>query len=275
MESSQKPERRATISEPRATGFLVAIDGTAGSGKSTTAKLAARQLGFFHLDTGAMYRAVTLKVLRAKIGPTDVPALQSMLAHTRVELVPDAGKMQEGRRKDAESAAANLGVSASPRLRVLLDGEDVTRAIRSPEVDGLVSQVSAVHEVRAHLVGEQRRIAHGRQVICEGRDTTSVVFPNADIKFYLDADMRARATRRGGELRQEGMDLSGKSIADNLTERDFIDSTRACSPLTRVPDAIYIDTTNLTIDEEVMIVVNLVRMRQERSSGSKARPLTP
>jgi cytidylate kinase len=237
-----RSERRQQENGDSPVAFLVAIDGTAGSGKSTTARLAARELGFFHLDTGAMYRAVTLKVIREHVNPDDLKVLESLLAQTRVELRAAGG--------------AN---------RVMLDGEDVTQAIRTPEVDRMVSHVSAIHEVRTHLVVEQRRLAAGRRVVCEGRDTTSVVFPEADVKFYLDADMHTRAARREVEFHGEGVGLSGKSILDNLSQRDYIDSTRACSPLTRVPNAIYIDTTNLSIEEEVMIVVNVVKMRMAKA----------
>ena len=252
-EALRKPQ--ASRHMPQAGGrkpqveFLVAIDGTAGSGKSTTAKLAARELGFFHLDTGAMYRAITLKAVRSRTDPADTAGLERMLAGTRVELKPANGDNQ-----------------------VLLDGKDVTQEVRSPEVDREVSQVSAVPIVRAHLVTEQRRLARGRQVVCEGRDIASVVFPDADLKFFIDADVHARAIRRRGELKEKGVELSDRSVRDNLTERDYIDSTRAVSPLTRVPEAIVIDTTNLTVEEEVMIVVNIARMRMARMGN---QPLTP
>lgn len=218
--------------------FIVAIDGTAGSGKSTTARLAARELMFLHLDTGAMYRAVTLTVIRQKLDLNDTARLSEVVAQTTIDLKPEQGP-----------------------TRVIMDGEDVTRAIRTPEVDRMVSQVSVVPAVREHLVAQQRRIAHGRKVVCEGRDIGSVVFPRADLKFYMDCDLNARARRRHVELHDTGVAQTGKSIADNLSQRDYIDSTRAHSPLTRVPDAVLLDTTNLTIDEEVAIVVLLTRLR--------------
>lgn len=223
--------------------FIVAVDGTAGSGKSTAARLAARELGFLHLDTGAMYRAVTVKVIREKLDLNDLEKLARVVAATEIDLVP-----------------------AKDGNRIVLDREDVTEAVRTPEVDRMVSQVSVVASVREKLVAEQRRIAKGRQVVCEGRDIGSVVFPHADLKFYVDADLAARAARRHVELQGRGVTLAGKSIADNLTERDYIDSTRTHSPLTRVRDAILLDTTNLTIEEEVAIVVMLVRMRLDRKA---------
>jgi len=230
-----------------AEGFIVAIDGTAGSGKSTTARLAARELGFLHLDTGAMYRAVTVKAIREKLDLSDLEKLAQVLAQTEIDLVPQ---------KDGN--------------RIMLDREDVTEAVRTPEVDRMVSNVSVVASVREKLVAEQRRLAKGRHVVCEGRDIGSVVFPHADVKFYVDADLSARAGRRHVELQGKGVALGGKSIADNLTERDYIDSTRAHGPLTRVKDAILLDTTNLTVEEEVAIVVLLVRMRLARTAHNHA-----
>ncbi len=235
--------------------FIVAIDGTAGSGKSTTARLAARELGFLHLDTGAMYRAVTIKVIRHKLDLNDAGKLAQVLTETEIDLVP--GKNGN---------------------RIILDGEDVTDAVRTPEVDRMVSNVSVVSSVREKLVAEQRRLAKGKQVVCEGRDIGSVVFPHADVKFYVDADLSARAGRRHKELGASGDTISNrgdsghvpsrstKSIAENLTERDYIDSTRAHSPLTRVKDAILLDTTNITVEEEVAVVVLLVRMRLARKA---------
>jgi cytidylate kinase len=236
-------------------GFIVAIDGTAGSGKSTTARLAAKALGFLHIDTGAMYRAVTLKVMRTKTDLNDLPALRELLEATRIEFRSGVPAHQAGSR-----------CASTPH--VILDGEDVTQAIREQAVDKLVSPVSAIPLVRQRLVAEQRRIADGRQVVCEGRDITSVVFPDADLKFYVDADIAARVNRRQAELKHKGVTVAGKAIIDNLSERDYIDSTRTHSPLTRVKDSIYLDTTNLTIEEEVMIVVDLARMRLERKQAA-------
>jgi CMP/dCMP kinase len=223
-------------------GFTVAIDGTASSGKSTTARLAARELGFLHLDTGAMYRAVTLKIIRLKLGLNDTEALQVMLESTSIDFALVQGTNH-----------------------VMLDGEDVSAAIRSPEVDRMVSHVAVIPLVRQRLVAEQRRIAAGKNVVCEGRDITSVVFPHADLKLYVDANLAARAGRRQGELKGTGVAVAEKSVADNLTERDYIDSTRSHSPLTRVKDAILLDTTNLTVEEEVAIVVLLARMRMKKA----------
>lgn len=243
---SLKSTRRLLSYTVVAQEFIVAIDGTASSGKSTTARLAAKELGFLHLNTGAMYRAVTLKAIRQKTDLNDTQAVEVLISTTQIDF----------RRQG--------GVN-----RVILDGEDVTAAIRTPEVDALVSTVSALMPVRQHLVAEQRRIAKGKRVVCEGRDIGSVVFPDADLKFYIDADMATRVVRRQGELHSKGAKVSEQAVVDNLSTRDYIDSTRVHSPLTRVKDAIYIDTTNLTIEEEVMIVSSLVQMRlKDKAQGT-------
>lgn len=225
-------------------GFIVAIDGTAGSGKSTTARLAARELGFLHLDTGAMYRAITLKAIRQGLDLAKLDAVRAMLDATQVDFRPVAGAHH-----------------------VFLDGEDVAQAIRAPEVDKLVSHVAVIAIVREKLVAEQRRIAEGREVVCEGRDITSVVFPHAELKIYMDADLTARGGRRRHELKGKGVAIADDTVRENLTERDYIDSNRAHSPLTRVPDAVLLDTTNLTVPEEVAIVVTLARMRRARHNA--------
>ncbi len=217
-------------------GFVVAIDGPAGSGKSTTARLVAERLGFFHLDTGAMYRAVTLKVIENKVNFRNQRALGSLLQKTTVDLKWEDGKM-----------------------RVLLDGQDVTERIRSPEVNEMVSPISAIGIVRKRMVAEQRRLVQGRAVVCEGRDIGSVVFPDADLKIYLDCDLAERARRRQAELK--GSHLSFNAVKSNLAQRDRIDAGRTIGPLRRVPDAVLIDTTHLTIEEQVALVCVLVRRK--------------
>jgi cytidylate kinase len=141
---------------------------------------------------------------------------------------------------------------------IYLDGQDVSRLIRMPEIDALVSQVSAIPEVREKMVKEQRKEATGKNTICEGRDIASVVFPDADLKFYLDCDLKERALRRKGELHAGS---SVDVVRNNLIERDYIDSNRETSPLVRVADAVYLDTTNLSIEEEIQFVVDMIKMR--------------
>ncbi len=223
----------------RQRGFVLAIDGPAGSGKSTTARLCARELGFHHLDTGAMYRAVTLAVLEAGVRPSDRHGLRRVLAALRLAVEWDRG-----------------------RLRVRLGSRDVTRAIRAPRVSDLVSEVSAIPAVRRVMVAEQRRAARGRDLVCEGRDIGSVVFPDADLKVYLDCDLSARASRRELELRTGGLRVGRPAVRRNLSRRDRFDSSRRMSPLRRVPDAVLVDTTMLTIEEQVAVVCFLARRRK-------------
>jgi CMP/dCMP kinase len=225
-------------------GFILAIDGPAGSGKSTTARLCAERLGYRHLDTGAMYRAVTLKVLRTGTDVMNRHGLARMLSTTRVGV---------------EWQAAGM--------RVSLDGQDVSEEIRSPEVSGFVSEVSAIPAVRRKMVAEQRRVAEGQAVVCEGRDIGSVVFPDADLKIFIECDAAERARRRQLELAGQGVRTGRDTVLANLVKRDRIDSGREVSPLRRMPDAVLIDTTHLTIEEQTLVVCDLVR----RGCGLKSR----
>lgn len=228
-------------------GFVVAIDGKAGSGKSTTAKGVAKKLQFFYLDTGAMYRAFTLKYLRAKKlknnavnqfydNNMDLKLVNDLLKNTSIELIKE-----------------------NDELKVLLNGEDVSKEIRSPEVNDLVSPISAIKEVRDWMVKRQREIAQGKNIVCEGRDMATVVFPDAQIKIFMDADLPTRAERRRKELQEKGIDISFKESLNNLRYRDDYDSSREHSPLKKADDAIVVDTTNLTIEQEIELVERIVR----------------
>ncbi len=215
--------------------ILIAIDGPAGSGKSTTARLAARRLGYVYVDTGAMYRAMTYKVLTSGVNPADEAAVVRLARETRISLL-DGGA-----------------------LKVMLDGHDVTEAIRSEDVTNNVSLVSSYNEVRELMVEEQRQIGAAGGCVVDGRDIGTVVFPHADLKFYMVADIAERARRRQVELSGTGVDLPVEQVVQELKERDFKDSTRETSPLRKADDAIEIDTTNLTIDEQVEIILNYAR----------------
>lgn len=217
--------------------FVVAIDGTAASGKSTTARGVAKALGFFYLDTGAMYRAVTYKIITEKVDIKDINILKELLNRTTIEF-----------RK------SNYGKNL-----IFLDNNDITRQIRMPEIDAMVSPVSAIPEIREKMVEEQHRIAQDKNIVVEGRDIGSVVFPNADIKFFLDCSLNERTMRRERQMLRKDKEISSQSIKDNLAQRDHIDSSREASPLKQVPDAIYIDTTSLTIDQEIQFVVNKIK----------------
>ena len=225
-------------------GFVVAIDGPAGSGKTTTARLCAWRLGFLHVDTGAMYRAVTLKVIRTATPLGDRRQLARLLAGTKVEPVWN----QRG-------------------MRVRLDDVDVSRDIRDENVSALVSEVSAIPDVRRKLVVEQRRAVRGRNVVCEGRDIGSVVFPRARLKVFLACDAAERTRRRLDEWAASGVAASRQIVEENLTTRDRIDSSRRMSPLRRVADAVLVDTTHITIDEQVAVICALARARFGRGAG--------
>ncbi len=221
--------------------LVIAIDGPAAAGKSTTAKLVAGRLGYLHVDTGAMYRAVTLKVLRAGIAPDDRSRISEIVGSTRIEL-----------RRPADD------------LIVLLDGEDVSREIREPRVTRAVSAVSSLRDVRAAMVREQRRMGKDGGIVLEGRDIGTVVFPNADVKFFLVATIEARALRRQAELRERGVDADIDSLRREIEERDRTDSTRSESPLRKAADAIEVDTSSMTIAEQVEFVVQKVKEKAGR-----------
>jgi len=217
-------------------GSVIAIDGPAGSGKSTIAVALARRLGRLHVNTGAMYRAFTVKVLRADLGPDERDAIVRLLDETTVELRPDS----------------------DGGVRVLLDGEDVTDEVGTPEVSRLVSPISLMPEVRQRMVREQRRLATRYDVVAEGRDVTTVVFPNAEYKFYLDASPDERARRRLKEFAERGERASFDEVKREIVERDHRDSTRAHSPLTKARDAVVIDTTDLAPEQVVDRILEIV-----------------
>ncbi len=216
--------------------FIVAIDGTSGSGKSTTAKLVAERLGWFYLNTGAMYRAVALKCLRRGISPED---------HQLIEKIAKNIKISFQNVKDTH--------------RVLVDNEDVTVDIKTPGVTKLVSPIANIKEVRKIMVEKQRQIADNQKCICEGRDMGTVVFPDAELKIFMDADIDVRADRRYRELKALGIPVDINKIKDELTLRDEYDSTRENSPLKKAEDAIMLNTTNMSIEDEVNWVVQKIQ----------------
>jgi cytidylate kinase len=216
--------------------IVIAIDGPAASGKSTTAREAARRLGLVYLDTGAMYRAITYKAICEGIDLKDGDRVAEMTNRTQLELQLISGEQ-----------------------RVLLDGEDVSLAIRTPEVTAGTTPVSGHPQVREILVGWQRRLGAAGGVVAEGRDTTSVVFPDADVKIFLRAALEARAGRRTKDLESAGVATSPIEQSELLSRRDHADSNRQASPLVKVVDAIEIDTSNTTIEQQVQRVVDLAR----------------
>ncbi len=211
----------------------IAIDGPAGSGKSTVSREVSRRLKVPYLDTGAMYRAITLKVIQQKVGLDDLEALDKLLGSTQIRFGEDS--------------------------KVYLDGEDVTEEIRKPPVNELVSPVSCISSVRRHLVAVQQSIAgESGGIIMEGRDIASRVMPDADYKFYLDASIEERAKRRCKEQLEKGIHLSLREVTAEIKKRDRIDSQREDSPLTVVEDAIIVDTTGMTFIEVVDNIIEVI-----------------
>jgi cytidylate kinase len=217
-------------------GIIVAIDGPAGSGKSSTAREVARRLGFTYIDTGAMYRSVTLAAIRQNINIQDEAKVTRIAEQSRIRF-----KWING------------------RYCTFLNDEDVSEAIRWSEVAKLVSPVSAIPGVRRVMAERQRQLAQKDNIVMEGRDIGTNVFPNANFKFYLDADIRVRAQRREKDYREIGQDLTLDQIVSELEKRDRIDSSRQHSPLKKAEDAITIDTTHLTFEEQVTKIVNLIQ----------------
>ena len=220
--------------------LIVAIDGTAGSGKSTSAKLVASKLNYLYIDTGAMYRAITFLAIENKI-LDDENLIISLAEKSEIKL-----EFVEGETK------------------VFINDEDLTGNIRTAEVNRNVSDVSKIKEVRKMMVDRQREMgSEGKGIVMEGRDITTVVFPNADVKIFLTALLDERASRRAKEFTENGTEVKLDDIKNNLIERDRIDSSREVSPLTQAPDAIVVDTTKFTIDEQVNIILEAVKKTAE------------
>jgi cytidylate kinase len=217
---------------------IVAIDGPAASGKSTVAREVAKALAFTYLDTGAMYRAVTLKVIDQGIDPNDLMALAQLAKTTEIRFKTEHAKEY-----------------------VILDDRDVTEAIRGQDVTNRVSAVSKAASLRKIMVENQRKFAHGHDVVVEGRDIGTVVFPNAKVKIFLNASLPERAKRRSTELAAKGRTFASKDMENEISKRDEIDSTRTESPLQKAKDAIEIDTTGKTVNEVIEEVVDIVRAK--------------
>jgi len=216
--------------------LIVAIDGPAGSGKSTSAKLVASRLDYLYIDTGAMYRAITFLAIKNKI-LDDEKIIISLAEKSEIKLEFIDGE-----------------------TKVFVNDEDLTCSIRTVEVNRYVSDVSKIEEVRKIMVDKQREMGSKSDgVVMEGRDITTVVFPNADVKIFLTASLDERTSRRVKEFAENGTEVKLDDIKNNLVERDRIDSNREVSPLTQAPDAIVVDTTKYTIDEQVNIILEAVR----------------
>jgi cytidylate kinase len=213
---------------------VVAIDGPAGAGKSTIAKRLAARLGFTYIDTGARYRAVALWGLRQGVDMGDMHRMEQLAIAAQIELAPG---------------------------RIALNGEDITDAIRTAELSNGASKVSVIPGVRRALVAKQREMGERTSVVMEGRDIGTVVFPNADVKIFLDADPNERLRRRFEETKAKGEAVSESQLAAQMRERDQRDSTRADAPLSQAPDAIYLDSTAMSLDQVEEAILKIVRSR--------------
>jgi cytidylate kinase len=221
-------------------GMVIAIDGPAASGKSTTAKLVAQKLGYLYIDTGAMYRAMALKALQNGVTLSDSDAVAKLVESTTIDQRP-----------------------GPDGIRTLLDGRDVSQDIRTPEMSLAASDISAISTVRQRLVKLQQEMGRQGGVVMEGRDITTVVFPDADIKVFMKADITQRARRRLEELKAKGAECRLEDIEKQIAERDAQDSQRADSPLTCTPDSLVIDTSALSIEQQVEKVLEAVRQKAE------------
>jgi len=219
--------------------LIVAIDGPAGSGKSTSAKLVAQKLGYLYIDTGAMYRAVTYLAMK-----------KNVLQNTD-EVI-----------KIAKESAIDLKFIAGV-THVSVEGDDITYNIRTPEVNANVSEISKIKDVRKALVEKQQEYASKNGgVVMEGRDIGTVVLPNAEVKIFLTASIEERAKRRTKEFEEKGIHISLGEVEDNIRQRDIIDSTRDISPLVKAEDAVEVDTSKVTIEQQVDIILGLIKKAQ-------------
>ena len=216
----------------------VAIDGPASAGKSTVAKIVAKKLHFIYCDTGAMYRSVTFAALKHHVKLDDDQALKELLNTIEIRFVP-----------------------AEPEQRVFVNDEEVTQAIRTPEITNYVSLVSAQPSVRAELTKRQQEIAEAGGIVMDGRDIGTTVLPNAEVKIFLVASVHERAVRRFKENQTKGIDTPLDVLEKEIEERDYKDSHREISPLTQAKDAVLVDTTSLTIDQVVDQILEIINQK--------------
>ena len=229
----------------------IAIDGPAGAGKSTIARLVAKKLGYTYLDTGAMYRALTYTAIQRGVSPSNASALVDVVFRMGLQITYD--------RENGGN-------------RIFVAGEDITEKIREPQVSEYVSEVSSHAEVRKVIVDLQKRMAEQGKVVMDGRDIGTVVMPEADWKFFLHASVKERARRRQLELSENGHEVDLQDLERQIQRRDLMDSTRAVSPLRKAEDAIDIDTTHMTIDEVVNLVLHYVQGGKSGVQNTKNHP---
>jgi CMP/dCMP kinase len=235
--------------------LTIAIDGPAGSGKSSVARRVAETLAYLYLDSGAMYRAVALKALRRNISTSDEVQLESLTRETHIELKPPTRAHE----------------IAGSKNSVFLDGQEVTQEIRTGDVAQAASRLATIAGVREILVAEQQRAGAGGGVVMEGRDIGTVVFPNAELKIFLEASPEVRAERRFQEHQEKGDSLTLAEVLEEVRERDKRDRERKVSPLIRATDAVLVDNTAMDIEETARLIVMLAREREKDLSANAAR----
>ncbi|MFD2742175.1 MULTISPECIES: (d)CMP kinase [Sphingobacterium] len=223
--------------------FVIAIDGFSSCGKSTVAKALAKKLNFVFVDSGAMYRAVTLYFIQNNVDMNDEAQVAKAIADIHIDFIPN-----------------------SQQTQILLNGEDISEAIRTMEVSSLVSEVSALKQVRTAMVAQQQKLGAKRNIVMDGRDIGTTVFPSADLKIFMTADPYIRAERRFAELAAKGEQLTMEAVVENLAHRDHIDSNREESPLRQAEDAVVLDNSQLTQEQQLDFVLDLYRKTKEASA---------
>lgn len=216
-------------------GFVVAIDGPAGSGKGTITKIIAEKRNLVSIDTGAMYRCVALDCLENKVEPTDIEGIEKILKDIDIKL------------------ENNNGVQ-----KVFLNGKDVSEEIRTPKVDDVVAKYAAIKQVRDKVTPIQRKMGETQNIIMEGRDIGTVVFPNADVKIFLDCSLEERANRRYKQDIENGMNVTYEEVLESIIERNKLETEREIAPFVKAEDAIVVDTTHLSIEEVVNEILKII-----------------
>ena len=221
-------------------GFIVAVDGVAGSGKGSITKIIAQRLGLIAIDTGAMYRCVALECIRQQITSDELEKIKTVLENIDIQII----------RENLEQL-------------IFLNGENVTREIRTPEVDREVAKFAAIKEVREKMTPIQRKMGESNDIIMEGRDIGTVVFPNADVKVFLDCSVEERARRRNKQNIEKGIQTTYEEVLESIKERHRLETERDIAPLVQATDAIYIDSTGMTVEEEANAVIELINEKRK------------
>ena len=222
--------------------FIVAIDGPAGSGKGTITKIVAKDLGLINIDTGAMYRCVALDCLDKNVSPTNLEGIEKVLENISIEF-----------QKEGENQ------------KVILNGEDVSREIRTPKVDDVVAKFAAIKIVRDKVTPMQQKMGENQNIIMEGRDIGTVVFPNADVKIFLDCSVEERAKRRYKQDIEKGIETTYEEVLKSIKERHKLETERDIAPFIKADDAIVVDSTNMSIDEVVETILKIIDEKKEKT----------